>query len=169
MEFESIPIKPLGRKEINQLETALLFGTLFRKEVLNLIKNPKDRLTWVDSLAVAAKALARRQAGLSVSEIAEEVGRSEQTIRKHLNQETEAGKLVYETFEAIKRGELHELVKFLDELEELEKGEKEIVEASEVENLKKENEELRKKVKELEDKVEEVRELLEEAIDRIEL
>ncbi|PLV57366.1 transcriptional regulator [Thermotoga sp. SG1] len=97
---------PLTKEEIHQLETALLVGTLFRKEVLEEIRNSSERLTWVDSLAVAAGALARAKAGMTVSEIAEELGRTETTIREHVKGETKAGKLVNETYELLKEGKL---------------------------------------------------------------
>ncbi|AAD35456.1 transcriptional regulator [Thermotoga maritima MSB8] len=97
---------PVTKEEIHQLETALLVGTLFRKEVLEEIRNSAERLTWVDSLAVAAGALARAKAGMTASEIAEELGRTEATIREHVKGETKAGKLVNETYELLKEGKL---------------------------------------------------------------
>ena len=62
-----------------------------------------------DSLAVAAGALAREKAGIPVSRIAEELGRSEATIRNHLGGRTEAGRLVWETYEMLRRGEVDPL------------------------------------------------------------
>jgi hypothetical protein len=103
-----IPLNPVGRQEIHKLESILLYSTLFRKEVLDLIKDPSERLTWVDSLAVASGTIAREKAGMRVSEIAEELGRTEQTIRKHLKGESKAGQLVRETYELIKEGKLDE-------------------------------------------------------------
>lgn len=97
---------PVTKEEIHQLEIALLVGTLFRKEVLEEIRNSAERLTWVDSLAVAAGALARAKAGMTASEIAEELGRTEATIREHVKGETKAGKLVNETYELLKEGKL---------------------------------------------------------------
>ncbi|MCD6268424.1 MAG: transcriptional regulator [Thermotogaceae bacterium] len=97
---------PVGREEIHKLETALLVGTLFRPEVIEEIRNSSERLTWVDSLAVSAGALARSKAGMTVSEIAEELGRTETTIREHLKGESKAGKLVIETYELLKEGKL---------------------------------------------------------------
>ncbi len=105
-----VPITPMGRQDIHKLEHFLVIATLFRPDVLEKIKNAEDRLTWVDSLAVAAGALAREKAGKSTSEIAMELGRTEQTIRNHLQGKTEAGKLVRETYEMLARGELKELV-----------------------------------------------------------
>ncbi|WP_334100123.1 transcriptional regulator [Thermotoga petrophila] len=98
---------PVTKEEIHQLEIALLVGTLFRKEVLEEIRNSAERLTWVDSLAVAAGALARAKAGMTASEIAEELGRTEATIREHVKGETKAGKLVNETYELLKEGKLN--------------------------------------------------------------
>jgi probable regulatory domain-containing protein len=93
-----IPLKPLVREDIRKLELGLIFGTLFRPDVIERIKNAEDRLTWLDSLVVAAASLARERAGYPVSRIAEEVGRTESTVRNHLEGKTEAGKLVKETF-----------------------------------------------------------------------
>ncbi len=104
-----VPLKPMGRKDIHLLEHTLLITTLLRKDVMEKIKDPEERLTWVDSLAVAAGALARSKAGMSVKEIAMELGRSEATIRNHLAEKTEAGKLVAETYKLIARGELQPL------------------------------------------------------------
>lgn len=100
-------LNPVTKEEIHQLEVALLVGTLFRKEVLEEIRNSAERLTWVDSLAVAAGALARAKAGMTASEIAEELGRTEATIREHVKGETKAGKLVNETYEFLKEGKLN--------------------------------------------------------------
>ncbi|ASJ05638.1 MULTISPECIES: hypothetical protein [Thermococcus] len=143
-----VPLNPLGREEIHRLESVLLFATLFRPEVIELIKDPAERLTWVDSLAVAAGAIAREKAGMTVSEIAEELGRTEATIRKHLKGETKAGQLVRETYELIKQGKLDELVR---NVEVLTSG-GQLVAAEEYERLKREKEELEAKLKELEEK-----------------
>jgi len=147
-----IPLTPMGRQEIHQLETILLFSTLFRPEVMEIIKDPKERLTWVDSLAVASGALAREKAGMTVSQIAEELGRTEQTIRKHLKGETKAGKFVRETYQLIKDGKIDEIVCIAGMVEsgELESKYKELLDEnsklkSEIETLKKENEELKSK------------------------
>ncbi|PLV59106.1 transcriptional regulator [Thermotoga sp. KOL6] len=98
---------PVTKEEIHRLEVALLVGTLFRKEVLEEIRNSSERLTWVDSLAVASGALARAKAGMTASEIAEELGRTEATIREHVKGDTKAGKLVNETYELLKEGRLN--------------------------------------------------------------
>jgi len=96
---EEIPLKPISKRDIHRLETALMVATLLRPDVLEKIKEPSERLTWLDSLAVAAGALARSRAGYTIIRIAEELGRSETTIRNHLKSKTEAGKLVTETYE----------------------------------------------------------------------
>jgi probable regulatory domain-containing protein len=99
---EEIPLNPIGKKDIHKLETILLTATLLRPEVLDMIRSSSERITWVDSLAVAAAALAREKAGMTITQIAEELGRTEQTIRKHLKEESKAGQLVKETYEMIK-------------------------------------------------------------------
>ena len=66
-----IVLNPISREEIHKLESVLLFATLFRPEVLALIRDPNERLTWVDSLAVASAALAREKARMTISEITE--------------------------------------------------------------------------------------------------
>ncbi|MEM5830348.1 MAG: transcriptional regulator [Candidatus Aenigmatarchaeota archaeon] len=111
-----IPLNPVGKKEIEELQNYLFFATLFRKDVLELAKDPEERLTWVDSLFVAAASIARAKARMSLREIATEVGRTEQTIKKHIDGESKAGKLVLETYELLKKGELKnevELVRLL--------------------------------------------------------
>ena len=102
MNENQIPLNPVGRQDIHKLETILLAATLLRPEVLDMIKTSTERLTWVDSLAVAAGALAREKAGMTMPQIAEELGRTEQTVRKHLKEESKAGQLVKETYEIIK-------------------------------------------------------------------
>lgn len=99
--MSEVPLKPMGKSDVRRLELALIFGTLFRPDVVERIRNAEDRLTWLDSLVVAAAALARERAGYSVRQIADEVGRTEATIRNHLQGKTEAGKLVKETYEML--------------------------------------------------------------------
>jgi len=99
-----IPLKPTTREEISKLESSLLVGTLLKEDILQKIRESADKLTWIDSLAVAAGALAREKAGMPVTQIAEELGRTEQTIRNHLHEKTEAGKLVRETYEYFVKG-----------------------------------------------------------------
>jgi probable regulatory domain-containing protein len=126
LDLEKVPLKPVGAKEVRELEIALIIGTLFRPEVLKEIMEPGEFTTWVDSLAVAAGALAREKAGYPLSKIAEELGRTETTIRNHLQGKTKAGQLVRETYEKMLRGELKialpicspEDLKRMEELEE---------------------------------------------------
>lgn len=97
--MSSIPLNPIGREEIHRLETALLLGTLFREDVLDILRDPEERITWVDSLAVAAASIAREAAKMSVGEIADDIGRSEAAVRQHLQGKSKAGRLVRETYE----------------------------------------------------------------------
>ena len=165
-----VPLNPIGREEIHRLESVLLFATLFRPEVIDLIKDPAERLTWVDSLAVAAGAIAREKAGMILSEIAEELGRTEATIRKHLKGETKAGQLVRETYDLIKQGKLDDLVR---NVEVLSRG-GQLVTMEEYEKLKKEKEELEEKVRALEEenhelkaKLENVKEILSDTLEKV--
>jgi len=112
IDLSNIPLRPVSKKEIQQLEMALIIGTLYRPEILELIRDPLEKATWVDSLAVAAAALAREKAGYTVSQMAEELGRSETTIRAHLSGKTKAGKLVRETYELLARGKLRIVAPF---------------------------------------------------------
>ena len=147
---EEIPLSPVGREEIHKLEAALLVGTLFRPEVLQALKDPSERLTWVDSLAVAAAALARQKAGMSVTAIAEELGRTEATIRGHLTGKTKAGQLVQQTYERfVKEG-----VKI------------EVTPAVEESKLREELEEERRRREEVERKLQELIKGLEELVNR---
>lgn len=133
-----ISLTPLGREDIHKLEAALLVGTLFRKEVLDLIRDPSERLTWIDSLAVAAGALAREKAKMSVRDIAEDLGRSEAVIRGHLAGKTKAGELVRETYEKfVKEGVKPEFLLFTpEEAERLEEERRRAEKLSEaLENL----------------------------------
>ena len=142
-----IVLNPVSRGEIHKLESVLLFATLFRPEVLALIKDPNERLTWVDSLAVASAALAREKARMTISEIAEELGRTEQTIRKHLKGESKAGRLVRETFELLKQGKLDDVLKTIENLENIEKEKQKIEKIKE--ELKELKEEINKKLEEM--------------------
>jgi len=147
---EEIPLSPVGREEIHKLEAALLVGTLFRPEVLQALKDPSERLTWVDSLAVAAAALARQKAGMSVTAIAEELGRTEATIRGHLTGKTKAGQLVQQTYERfVKEG-----VKI------------EVTPAVEESKLREELEEERRRREEAERRLQELIKGLEELVNR---
>lgn len=158
MNVSEIPLKPLTREEIHKLETALLFYTMLRKDVFEMIKDPEQRITWVDSLAVAAAALAREKAGMPIKQIAEELGRTETTIREHLQGKTKAGALVRETYEMLARGQLPELV--IDSPEALAKviGKSvEIAAAPAAEKL----EQLKQTLKEVKEKLDKALELLE--------
>ncbi len=186
IDLSDIPVKPVGKKEIQQLEMALIIGTLYSPEVLELIKDPVERATWVDSLAVAAAAIAREKAGYTVPQIAEEVGRSETSIRAHLMGKTKAGKLVRETYEKLKKGTLKLVVPFIKvggemlvekkELEELRRIRKEYEEKirvleNKVKELEDENNVLKKKIEELNKVVENIKrkaEALKELIEAIE-
>ncbi len=139
-----IPLKPMGKEDIRKLESALLVMALFSKETIEAIKDPKERVTWVDSLYTAAAALAREKAGLPLSKISEEIGVTEASIRRHLKGETKAGKLILETYERLsKEGfkvELPELVQ---------------------ENINKLKEKIKSKIEEISKKLEEIKALLE--------
>ncbi|MEM0480894.1 MAG: hypothetical protein QXQ14_01785 [Candidatus Aenigmatarchaeota archaeon] len=153
-----IPLRPLGKKDVHQLESILLIATIFRPEVIELIKNPEERLTWVDSLAVAAAAVAREKAGMTVSQIVEELGRTEQTIRKHLKGESKAGQLVRETYELIKQGKLNEILSYIEKLYSKEGIQTETKELEEyklkVEKLEKENAELKRVIEKIKKELE---------------
>jgi len=126
-----VPLNPIGKKDIHLLETALLISSFFDPEILEKIKDPSERLTWVDSLATAAAAFARRKAGMSIPEIAEELGRSEATIRNHLEGKTEAGKIIERVYQNIAKagGEIKfEIVESKIEREKIEKIKKTIEE-----------------------------------------
>ncbi|MCD6458972.1 MAG: transcriptional regulator [Thermoproteales archaeon] len=108
-----------------------MISTLLRKDVINKIRESSERITWIDSLAVAAAALARSKAGMTVAAIADDIGRTEATIRRHLSGKSEAGKLVLGTYNKfIKEGVKIELPEFLSDkckhLEEQLKAEKEL-------------------------------------------
>lgn len=146
---EEIPLRPMGREDIHKLETALLIGTLLRPDVLKEIRESEERITWIDSLAVAAGALAREKAGMPVSRIAEDLGRTESTIRNHLAGKTKAGKLVRETYERfVKEGfklEIPEIgIKYEELNKRIEEYEKKIKELeAQIKSLNKENSELK--------------------------
>lgn len=79
----------------------LLLTALYSKETLEAIKEEKERLTWIDSLYIAAAALVRERAGISTSKIAEEIGVTEDTVRRHLRGETKAGQLIKNAYEKL--------------------------------------------------------------------
>ncbi|RLE66670.1 MAG: hypothetical protein DRJ38_01150 [Thermoprotei archaeon] len=151
--MEEIPLKPLSRSDIHKLETALIVATLLRKDVLEKIRESTERITWIDSLAVAAAALARSKAGMSAASIADDIGRSEATIRRHLTGKTEAGKLILETYNKfIKEGVRIELPETL---------------APECEKLREALEEEKKKSAALEEKLKDIKRKLEELVNII--
>lgn len=162
-----VPLRPLGREDIQKLEAVLLLGTVSRRDVIEKMRSgdPKDRITWIDSLAVAAGAIAREKAGMSVIRIADELGRGEQTIRAHLTGKTEAGKLVRETYEMLVRGE--KVLSFMTrEAEAISKEEIEKLKL-EIEKEKKEKNELQNKLKNLQSKIETTIKALEEIINQL--
>ncbi len=127
-----IPLKPMGKEEIHKLEYSLLISSLIEiltdPKFVEQLRDPKDRLTWIDSIATAAAALARDKAGMTLSEIADDIGRTEATIKKHLKGETEAGKIVLEAYKKLEKGEIDDTlsvilglkkVEGLDEVKEL--------------------------------------------------
>ncbi|MFB6490950.1 MAG: helix-turn-helix domain-containing protein [Thermoproteus sp. AZ2] len=97
----SIPLKPLGREDIRRLESALIAMALFDKETIEALRDPHERVTWVDSLYTAAAALAREKAGMPISKIAEELGVTEATVRRHLRGESRAGQIVAKVYERL--------------------------------------------------------------------
>ncbi|MCD6535924.1 MAG: transcriptional regulator [Thaumarchaeota archaeon] len=160
---EEVPLTPVGRDQIHKLESALLIASIFSPTVLEELENPKERLTWIDSLAVAAAALAREKAKMSVSQIADELGRSEATIRNHLQGKTKAGQIVRETYERFVREgvsipSLPELFKEkyapLAEKEDVEKLK------SEIESLKSQLEQYKSKIEEYEKKISDAKTVL---------
>lgn len=161
-----VPVRPVSKREIKQLEAMLIIGTLFRPDVIKAALDKEEFLTWVDSLAVAATALAMEKAGYTVSQIAEELGRTEATIRRHLRGETKAGKLVRETYEMLVRSELKLAVPIVSpeaeaELKQLQEQVQRLEE--EVKQLRAENTELRERLGRLEEAVRKASGKLEEA------
>ena len=134
-------------------------------------------------MAVAAAALAREKAKMTVSQIADELGRSEATIRNHLGGKTKAGQIVRETYERfLREGVKLELPSIFElkqpSLEEaIRSGE--VVKREEVEKLKEKYEaeindlknqlsEAKKSLDELRSKTEKIKENLTKAIDLLE-
>ncbi|MCF8884200.1 MAG: transcriptional regulator [Nitrososphaerota archaeon] len=149
---EEISLTPIGREQIHKLETALLISTILSPEVIEELKNPAERLTWVDSLAVAAAALAREKAKMTITQIAEDIGRSEATIRNHLTGKTKAGQLIRQTYERF----LREGIKI------------EIPSTKELEELKRKLEEEKKKIEILENTLKDVKESLKQLMEKLE-
>ncbi len=119
-----IPLKPMGKEEIHKLEYSLLISSLIEvltdPKFVEQLRDPKDRLTWIDSIATAAAALARDKAGMTLSEIAEDIGRTEATIKKHLRGETEAGKIVLEAYKKLEKGEIDDTLSVILGLKKVE-------------------------------------------------
>ena len=143
IDSRNIPINPMGKNDIKKLETFLIIGTLYRPEISELIKDPNEKSTWVDSLAIAAAAYARYKAGMPISLIADELGRSEETIRNHISGKTKAGSLIIDTYEKLKSGQLNLIISFNSskELEDLKNQIKNLRE--EIEKLRKERDDLK--------------------------
>jgi len=170
---EEVPLTPIGREQIHKLESALLIGSILRPDVLEELRKAEERLTWVDSLAVAAAALAREKAKMTVSQIADELGRSEATIRNHLGGKTKAGQIVRETYERfLKEGVKLELPSIFElkqpSLEEaIRSGE--VVRREEIEKLKERYEaeinDLKSQLSELRSKIESARDALTRAME----
>ncbi|MEM2249387.1 MAG: transcriptional regulator [Candidatus Bathyarchaeia archaeon] len=163
-----VPLKPLGREDIQKLEAVLLLGTVSRKDVIEKMRSadPKDKITWIDSLAVAAGALAREKAGMTVTRIADELGRGDQTVRAHLTGKTEAGKLVRETYEMLLKGEkvLTFIVKEAEVLpskEEIEKLK------AEIERERREKIELQERLHKIQNKIEDALRTLETVLNQL--
>jgi len=144
IDFKSIPLNPLGKNDIKKLETFLIIGTLYRPEILELIKDPNERSTWIDSLAIAAAAYARYKAGMPISLIADELGRSEESIRNHISGKTKAGSLIIETYEKIKSGQLNLTLSFNSSNKEVDNLKNQVKNLKEeIEKLKMERDELK--------------------------
>jgi len=137
----SITLSPIGREDIKNLETALLIETLFRKDVLEALKDPSQRITWLTSLGIAAGALAREKAKMTTRQIAEELGVTEATVRSHLTGKTKAGQLVRETYEKfLKEGVTMKSIEILLAKDEI---------SNKINELENTIEELKKKLEEL--------------------
>ena len=158
----TVNLNPIGREEIHRLEAALLIGTLFRPEVLEMLRESGERLTWVDSLAVAAGAIARERAKMTIPRIAEELGRTEATIRNHLAGKTKAGQLVRQTLQKfIKEGVKLEIAIPTITLEEIDEMKKEL------EQLKSKLAEEEKTRIELENKLKNIKEELKKILEKL--
>ncbi|MEM3157101.1 MAG: transcriptional regulator [Nitrososphaerota archaeon] len=156
---EEISLTPIGREQIHKLESALLIASIFSPSVLSELQNPTERLTWIDSLAVAAAAVAREKAKMSVSQIAEELGRTEATIRNHLQGKTRAGQIIRETYSRF----LKEGVKIPISPELFKIKQSYLMEENktmEIESLKLEIESLKKQIQENQVKIKEYEELI---------
>jgi len=163
-----VPLKPLGREDIQKLEAVLLIGTVSRKDVVEKMRSadPKDRITWIDSLAVAAGALAREKAGMTAAKIADELGRGEQTVRSHLTGKTEAGRLVKETYEMLLKGE--KVLTFIAKEAEVSPSKEEIEKLrTEIEKERREKAELQEKLNKIHGKIENIMRTLEDVLNQL--
>jgi len=163
-----VPLKPLGREDIQKLEAVLLLGTVSRKDVIEKMRgaDPKDRITWIDSLAVAAGALAREKAGMAVTRIADELGRGEQTVRAHLTGKTEAGRLVKETYEMLLKGE--KVLTFIVKEAEVSPSKEEIEKLrTEIEKERREKAELQEKLNKIQSKIKGIMMTLEDMLNQL--
>ena len=125
-------------------------ATLSDPRISEVLSDPVESTLFLDNLYVATASLAREKAGYSIPEIAEELRRSEVTIKAHISGATKIGRIVREAYEMLsKPGELP--VRRLDVAivsdKEVEKF-KEIIK-----RLENENNELRKTIKKLEEEV----------------
>ncbi len=152
--MSEVPLSPIGKEQIHKLESILLVNSILQPEVIEELKNPEERITWIDSLAVAAAALAREKAKMTVPQIAEELGRTEATIRNHLQGKTKAGQIVRETYNKIAReGVKISLI--------------EMVSSEEISRLKSELEEEKKKRDEMQESLKEMQKILTQIVDKI--
>lgn len=155
---EEISLTPIGREQIHKLESALLIASIFSPSVLSELQNPTERLTWIDSLAVAAAAVAREKAKMSVSQIAEELGRTEATIRNHLQGKTRAGQIVRETYSRFLKEEVK--IPISPELFKIKQSYLMEEKTMEIESLKLEIESLKKQIQGNQVKIKEYEELI---------
>ena len=165
--MSDVPLSPVGREQIHKLETALLIGSILRPDVIDMLRNPEERLTWVDSLAVAAAALAREKAKMTIAQIAEDLGRTEATVRHHLQGKTKAGQIVRETYEKfVKTGVNITLPSeiFAEKTTSLEAAAQQ---SEEVNKLRNELEETKRKLEETSNKVNQLKEAIAKAVEKL--
>lgn len=152
--MSEISLSPVGREQIHKLETVLLVNSILRPEVLEEMRRTEERITWVDSLAVAAAALAREKAKMPITQIAEELGRTETTIRNHLQGKTRAGQIVKETYERIAMEGARILMP-------------ETISTQEITRLKTELEKEKRRRQEMENALEDIRKTLVDLLNRL--
>ena len=145
----NIPLKPRDKVEIQQLQSALMIATLSIPQIFEYLEDPVERVLFADELFVAAAALAREKAGYSISQIAEELGRNEVTIKAHLEGATRVGRIVREVYESLSKSEKKELVvRRVNIVVANEEVAKKFMEM--IKRLEDENSELRETIKKLE-------------------